>query len=56
MIIGNVSKAIQIIEQSALDLNDLENWLEKGNELIKVKSQMEKLEESILQRLVNYNG
>ena len=56
LIIGNVSKAIQIIEQSALDLNDLENWLEKGNELIKVKSQMEKLEELILQRLVNYNG
>ena len=55
LIIGNVTKALQIIEESGIDLNDYEEWLEKGNKLVEAKNKIEELEELILKRLVSYN-
>ena len=55
LIIGNVTKALQIIEESGIDLNDYEEWLEKGNKLAEAKNKIEELEELILKRLVSYN-
>ncbi|MBD23170.1 MAG: hypothetical protein CL572_05865 [Alphaproteobacteria bacterium] len=55
LIIGNVSKAVKIIEQSGVDLANFGDWLEKGNQLVEAKNKIENLEELILKKLVNYN-
>ena len=55
LIIGKISTAIKIIKESGLDLDDFEEWLEKGNKLVEANNNIEELEKLILKRLVSYN-
>ena len=55
LIIGNIKKALKIIEKSGIDLNEFESWTEKARELVEAQKKIKNLEELVLKRLVNYN-
>ena len=54
-IIGNIKKALKIIEKSGIDLNEFKSWTEKARELVEAQKKIKNLEELVLKRLVNYN-
>ena len=55
LIIGNIKKALKIIEKSGIDLNEFKSWTEKARELVEAQKKIKNLEELVLKRLVNYN-
>ena len=55
LIIGNINEAVNIIEQSGLDLIEFKDWIEKGSQLSDAKNKLDNLEELVLKKLANYN-
>ena len=55
LIIGNITRAVKLIEKSGIDLVDFNQWIEKGNQLIKAQNNIVNLENLIFKKLVNYN-
>ena len=54
LIIGNINEAVNIIEQSGLDLIEFKDWIE-GSQLSDAKNKLDNLEELVLKKLANYN-
>ena len=51
LIIGNINEAVNIIEQSGLDLIEFKDWIEKGSQLSDAKNKLDNLEELVLKKL-----